>query len=267
MNEKKTLKIFLIVLLSFAIYYVLSLNFKFLKLSIDKITHQGLISYILTYFIIGIPLFIGTYVINQKTNIFQELGLGKNIFNGILLSLLFTIPMFLGGFIFFRFNSNIDIQTLIAGTLVAGFMEELFFRGFLFGQLFKNTRLGFIPSIILGALIFASGHLYQSQDASELVGIFLVTFSGAIFFAWLFVEWNYNLWVPIFTHTFMNLSWDLFDVDNSALGDTKANIFRALTILIAIVFTITFKKRKNQKMTINKHTLLLKKKEKGILPG
>jgi hypothetical protein len=158
--------------------------------------------------------------------------------------------MFIGGLLFFKFSQNIRIENLIAGTIVAGFMEELYFRGFLFGQLFRNTNWGFIPSILFGALIFAFGHLYQSQNIGELVGIFMITFSGAVFFAWLYVEWNYNLWVPILTHSFMNLSWSLFEIDHSALGDIKANIFRGLTILIAIVFTILYKRNRNEKLTI-----------------
>lgn len=90
----------------------------------------------------------------------------------------------------------------------------------------------------------------------------MITFSGAIFFAWLFVEWNFNLWVPILTHTLMNLSWNIFQVDNSALGDMKANIFRGLTILIAIIFTILYKKNRNEKLSINRQTLILKRKNR-----
>jgi uncharacterized protein len=259
MKPKETLKIIFVIFLSFTTYYLLFLNFKTVKVQLDKITQQGLISYILTYLIVGVPIFIGTYLINKSPNIFKSLGLLSNILAALWTSLLFTLPMFIGGILFFKFNQQIDIENLIAGTIVAGFMEELYFRGFLFGQLFRKTNLGFIPSIFFGALIFAFGHLYQSHNITELLGVFMVTFSGAIFFAWLFVEWSYNLWVPILTHTLMNLSWNLFQVDNSALGDIKANIFRGLTILIAIIFTILYKKSRNEKLIINRQTLMLKK--------
>lgn len=260
--KPQTKKIILLVVVSFAAYYVLFSNFKPIKLWFDTITQQGLVSYILTYFIIGIPIFLGTNLIDKRTAVTKSLGLSHNIFTAVWTSFLFTLPMFVGGFSFFKLNHQIDMENLIAGTIVAGFMEELYFRGFLFGQLFKKTKLGFIPSIFFGALIFAFGHLYQSQNISELVGIFAVTFFGAIFSAWLYVEWNYNLWVPIFTHTLMNLSWNLFEVHNSALGDVKANIFRGLTILTAILFTILYKKKRNEKLTVNKQTIL--KKKNGI---
>lgn len=259
MKSRETLRTVILVFICFAVYHFLFLNFKPVKLGLDKITHQGLVSYILTYLIIGIPVFAGTWLINRPEGILKSLGFSAGLLTAAAVSLLFTLPMFVGGLLFFRFSGQIEVQNLIAGTLVAGFMEELYFRGFLFGQLFRKTRLGFITSILLGAVIFASGHLYQSQDTRELIGIFLITFSGAIFFAWLYVEWNYNLWVPILTHTFMNLSWSLFKIDDSALGDVKANIFRGLTILTAIVFTILYKRKKNQKLAVNRQTLLLKR--------
>lgn len=259
MKAKTSIKIFLLIALSFITYYISFLNFQTLKNKLDKVTQQGLTSYILTYILIGIPIFIGTFLIDKKTTVAQSLGLSKNFLTGFWVSILFTLPMFLGGLIFFKFNLNIEPQNLIAGTLVAGFMEELYFRGFLFGLLFKKTNLGFIPSISLGALIFAFGHLYQSQDINELVGIFTITFFGAVFFAWLYVEWNYNLWIPILTHTLMNLSWHLFEIDHTALGGTTANVFRGLTILTAITFTILYKKYHRQKLAINRHTIMLKR--------
>lgn len=263
MKLSATLRVVLLVLISFALYYVLFQNFQDIKSKLDTVTHQGLISYILIYFIIGVPIFIGTCVINNNINYLKYLGLSGNVLTGLGLAALFTIPMFVGGLFFYKFNKIIDFQTLIAGTLLAGFFEELYFRGFLFGQLFKKTSLGFIPAIFFGALVFASGHLYQSQNISELIGIFIVTFSGAIFFAWLYVEWNYNLWVPVFTHTFMNLSWNLFAVDSSALGSVTANVFRGLTIVLAIVFTIKYKRRHHHKLLVNRGTLF-SKKEGGI---
>lgn len=260
MKSIQTKKVILLVFLSFLTYYFLLLNFKPIKVRLDKLTEQGLFSYILTYLIVGIPIFVGTIFIDKRNSIFKSLGLSSNILIAILTSVLFTLPMFIGGMFFFKFNQKIDLQHLIAGTIVAGFMEELYFRGFLFGQLFKNTNLGFILSILFCALIFAFGHLYQSQNINELVGIFMITFSGAVFFAWLYAEWNYNLWVPIMTHTFMNLSWNLFEIDNSALGDMKANIFRSLTILTAILFTIIYKRNRKEKLTINREALIMNKK-------
>ncbi len=246
-------------LIGFAAYLLLREYFAPIKANLDKLTHDGLTSYTLTYFIIGIPIYLATYLINPGINIFKNLGIFHNPIKPFLLALVFSIPMFLGGLVFFEFNHDISIPNIIAGTIVIGFVEELFYRGFLFGQLYKYTKLGFISAIFLGAIVFATGHLYQSQDTLELVGIFMVTFMGAVLFAWLYVEWNYNLWVPIFLHALMNLAWHLFNMDQTALGGLLPNVFRGLTIALAIVFTIVYKKKQNQKLVITINKLILKK--------
>lgn len=258
MNLKQSYKAILFTLAFFALYLFLKQYFSLIKDWLDGFTQNGLLSYILAYLVIGIPIYVGTYIIYPKLNIFKSLGLYHNPIKPFVIALLFSLPMFLGGLFFFEFNQEISIPNLIAGTIVVGFIEELFYRGFLFGQLFKYTRLGFISSITIGALIFASGHLYQSQDTFELIGIFLVTFMGAFLFAWLFVEWNYNLWIPIFLHTLMNLVWHLFEMDQTALGGMLPNIFRGLTIAVAIVFTILYKRNRNQELIIKKEILISK---------
>ena len=252
----KTIRNTIITLIYFLVYYIAMECFRDIMQVVDKLFNYKLLSYFITYIIMGFPIFLGTCFIHNNFKIFDHLGLSKNILQGLILALLFVVPMFLGGFIFYPFNPKISIPNLIAGTILAGLFEELYFRGFLFGQIFRNTKLGFIPSIIVGALVFASAHLYQSQDFSTMAGIFITTFLGSIFFAWLFVEWDYNLWVPIFLHTFMNLSWNLFNVSDNALGDLFSNLFRGLTIAAAIVLTIFYKKKHGQKLTINRYTLL-----------
>lgn len=259
MKPKETRKVVYLVLFSFAGFYILLSNFKVIKTALDTITHQGLTSYILAYLIIGIPIFAACILLDGRSRFFKNLGLSSNIFTAVWVSLLFTLPMFLGGLFFFKFNHQIKVENIIAGTIVAGFMEELYFRGFLFGQLFRRTILGFILSVLPGAFIFALGHLNQSQNLSEIAGIFLITFSGAVFFAWLYVEWNFNLWVPVLIHAFMNLAWSLFEFDTTALGDVKANVFRGLTIATAIVFTILYKRHNGQKLGVNGQTILLSK--------
>ena len=249
--------------IAFLIYYAAFEQFEGIMLFIDKVFNYKLLSYLITYLIVGIPIFAGTYFINDSKRILKNLGLSQNILHGIILASIFSFPMFIGGFTLGTVGVDISIPNLIAKTIFAGFFEELYFRGFLFGQIFKNTKLGFIPSILVCALVFASGHLYQSQNVSILFGVFLTTFSGALFFAWLFVEWSYNLWVPIFLHTLMNLSWMLFTVNDNALGNVSSNVFRGLTIAISIIVTVLYKRKKGQNLMINRQTLWMKKE----LPG
>ena len=254
-----TTRTIIITILSFLFYYFLSRYFADILKAIDQLIRFHLLSYFITYAIIGLPIIIGTFLIHRDKDLFRHLGLNKSFLTGMLIAFIFAIPMLAGGLAFFPVNEENTIERIIKATLFAGFFEELYFRGFLFGQLFRYTKAGFIPSIIIGAIIFASAHLYQSDEFSTLVGIFLATFMGSVFFAWLFVEWQYNLWVAIFLHAFMNLAWEIAVVSDNALGDFSGNIFRVLTIALAIIGTIIYKQRRGMMMEINKRTLLWKK--------
>ncbi|MCK8520413.1 CPBP family intramembrane metalloprotease [Aquimarina sp. D1M17] len=257
-----TIKNLLIIILSFGLYFIFDdLYFKDLRKWFVVQTNQLGISHLLTYMITGIPLFLGTLLIGKRTDFFQNLGLNKSLFKGFLFALICTLPMFIGFGVVFELNTTIKIDTILIGVVAAGFFEELYFRGFLFGLPFRKTKLGFILSVLFGALYFGSLHLYQSTELYELLGIFLITFLGGILFAWVYAEWNFNIWVPIFLHMLMNLAWELFSVSDNALGGIYSNVFRLLTIALVINTTILYKKRKGIKLTVNKKTLLFQKQE------
>src|SRR5690606_10307610 len=110
MKPNQTKKIKVIVIQLFSAYYFLCEILTPIKLLLDKITQQGLISYVLTYLIIGIPIFTGTLLLNKTISIFKSLGLSSSISTALWTSLLFTLPMFIGGLLLFKFNQHIDIE-------------------------------------------------------------------------------------------------------------------------------------------------------------
>lgn len=257
---KKTLKTAVITLISFAVYFILQkMYFKDLRTSIDIYLNNLWLSHFIVYVIVGLPLFAGVMLMHNYKEAIGSLGLNKSITTGFTFALICTLPMLIGYAFVFKFKSEITLSQIIINALCAGFFEELYFRGFLFGQLYRFTKIGFIPSIITCALVFALAHLYQSQDPATLIGIFLTTFMGAILFAWVYVEWNNNLWVPVFLHLFMNLFWSLFSAGDNAFGGIYSNIFRAVTIIMIITLTILYKTRKHIKLEVTRKTVWMKK--------
>lgn len=152
--------------------------------------------------------------------------------------------MYVGFSIIFNFNSDVSLNNILIDILSAGFFEELYFRGFLFRLPFRNTKLRFIFSVLFGAIYFDMLHLYQSNDLIKLFGIFLVTSLGGILFAWVYAEWNFNIWIPVFLHMLMNLAWELFFVSDNALGGIYSNVFRFSTLGLVILVTKSYKKIK-----------------------
>jgi uncharacterized protein len=202
-----------------------------------------------------IPVVIATAALYGFRNVLKTLGLQNGFLVGLAFSVIIVLPMFLGSAIIGKFMSELNLLETIHRTFLAGFMEELLFRGFLFGLLFRKLKWGFIPASLPGAIIFGMSHLYQGSGIAETIGIFAVTFIGALWFAWLYIEWNKNLWVPIWMHILMNLSWTIFDVSSNALGGFEANIFRIITIALSVLITIAYCRRRKL-FRINKQNLL-----------
>jgi hypothetical protein len=256
---KKDLNYILQLCIAFGLYFLANeLWFSDIYYAIENLIHTYALSFFLTYLLIGLPVLLFVFFTNQY-KILRALGLSSNIFVGLVLSFVFTIPMFIGYGISANFEISLDAEAFWFMCVFAAFFEELYYRGVFFGQIFRKTRLGFLPSLLVSAIIFASLHMYQSQDFATLTGIFFTTFMGAGLFAWLYVEWNYNLWVPIGLHFFMNLSWEMFDISENALGDLSANLYRGLTILFAVGGTILYKRMKKQSLGVNRDTLFMKK--------
>jgi membrane protease YdiL (CAAX protease family) len=258
---KKPLHVLIITLATFAVYYLLDERyFSDMRTWFYEITNQFGVSHIIAYAISGIPLIIGALLMHKPSAVIDSFGLNRSFPKAIAFSLICTVPMLIGYGIFFDFNTELTLNVFLISGLAAAFFEELFFRGFLYGQVYRYTNFGFFPSVIAGALLFASVHMYQSTDPAELAGIFAVTFMGGLFFAWMYSEWNHNIWVPVGVHFFMNIFWMLFSAGDNALGGLYANIFRVMTIVLVIGLTIGYKKKKGLPLEINRRTIWLKKK-------
>ena len=257
----RSISVIVITLVSFCVYFFLSqAYFSELRQWVKGFIPNLGISHLVVFLIVSLPVILGASIINEFKRCQSTLGLNRSILKGILFALLCTLPMFIGFAICFSYNSDLTSDEVVITGVAAAFFEEFIFRGFLFGQLFRFTKLGFIPAILLGALLFAAMHLHQSNDPITLLGIFSTTFMGAVLFAWLFTEWNYNLWVPIFLHFFMNLAWMVFAVSENAFGGIYANSFRLITIALAIILTLVYKRKKQLPININKETIWMKKR-------
>lgn len=240
-KSKSLLSVLIIVVFLFALYGKRLLQ-NFVVINFESPLINLLYSY--SWWLLPIAITVG--VLYGFKNVLKELCLNQNLWTGFAFSLIVVSPMLISSAVVGELTPNLDILNLLKKTLFAGFMEELLFRGFLFGLLFRKFGWGFIPASLLGATIFAISHLYQGSTTSELIGVFIATFIGSAWFAWLFIEWKENLWIPIFLHIFMNLSWTLFNVSDNAMGGTYTNVFRIITIVLTVIATIQFNKRKDR---------------------
>ena len=122
------------------------------------------IHYILHYLIAGIIPAAALLLLHRPDTILYRLGLTHGFGRGLLFGVLSTVPMFAGYAVIGSFNRETPPDHMFTFIVVAGFFEELIFRGFVFGELFRTARWGFLPAATLTALAFGSLHLYQGDD-------------------------------------------------------------------------------------------------------
>ena len=174
----------------------------------------------------------------------MDLGLDGNFKTGWIVGFVASLPLLI--ILGVAGHATLNTSTLVFGVLtfsiVPGIAEEILFRGFAFGLLYRRVRLGFWLSIILPTAIFAIGHLYQASGIWDALGILAITGAGSVWFAWLYVSWDYNLWVPIAMHAFMNAWASIFVINtasaSAALGGTTSDIARLLTVLLSVILTL-----------------------------
>lgn len=167
-----------------------------------------------------------------------ELGLRARFGRAAAFSFVAALPMLLAFGVSSPINPKMTVLSVTVGCFLAPFAEELLFRGYLFGQLYRRAQWGFWLSAIVPSALFALGHAYQSDSPLELIGIFAVTGIGGLLGCWLYLRWNGNLWVVFCLHALMNLWWEVFGVAETALGGWIANGARLATVTLAIVLTI-----------------------------
>lgn len=214
--------------------------------------------YLINYVVAGMIPAAALWLLHKPRKIIPSIGLADRFGAGVLFAVLATLPMLIGYACIGTFDREVSADHLLTRVVIAGFFEELVFRGFVFGQLFRYARWGFLPAALLTAVAFGSLHLYQGNDPASAMGAFAVTAAGSVFFSWIYVEWNYNLWCAICLHTLMNLPWIVFSVSASgAVGGMGANLLRAGTVAIAIGLTIAYKKQRGLPYSINFKSLIV----------
>ncbi|MEZ5031153.1 MAG: CPBP family intramembrane glutamic endopeptidase [Saprospiraceae bacterium] len=149
-------------------------------------------------------LSLALLLIHRHTNLAAVWGLAADHRLAFRKAFLFCLPMLIGYGVMANLNIHASWRAVAWTIILAPVLEELVFRGFLFGQLFRFAGWGFIPAGLINALVFGALHLYQASDLWSAIGIFSVTAMGGMWFAWLYIEWDRNLWVPLFMHMLMN---------------------------------------------------------------
>ena len=190
-----------------------------------------------------VPAFVTALIVGRK-NLMHVWGFDKTPWRGLAFAFLCTLPL---PIVYASTTPLQDPSTMFAEVInyavLPGIAEEVLFRCFLFGVLFRVAKWGFLPAAMLGAVIFGAGHLYQGNAVLDSLGVFGITLVAGLWWAWIYVEWDYNPWVPIGFHVFMNGWFNVFVVSDTALLPIAGEIARASVVVISITVTLAIKRQ------------------------
>jgi len=195
-----------------------------------------------------LPLGLGAALFGRSQAL-ASLGLDRPILTALAVGLAATLILPLGYAATAPFSPpDQPLQTALRSAILPGIAEEVLFRAFLFGFLFRFAGWGFLPAALVGAALFGAGHLYQAKGVADSAAVFAITALGAIWFAWLYVEWGFNIWVPAAFHVLMNFYWDWFAISDTAIGSITANALRLGVILLSVAVTIIAARRRGGRL-------------------
>lgn len=259
----------LIVFISFFLYMLIdSYYFDEFYNNLNGNINQPILSYLIVYLIVGFPIFIGILQFADKKYFFDNIGIKGDFKEGFLFGIVTTLPMVIAYSLYFSINKDFSLNSFFI-LMVGVFFNEVFFRGFFFRQIY-NTKLGFLPIILLNLLIiiiirFLSYQFNSYPNYEELLLILFLDIANIVvfsfleisFFAWLYIEWNFNLWIVVFSHFFIDL-WGRFFIftENISTNTVIYKIaFQIVSFLAMIIITYFYKKKKNIPFEINKNTI------------
>jgi len=102
-----------------------------------------------------------------------------------------------------RGNLAALIVSLILTWTEAAFIEEMFFRAYLYNRLtdlFGRERAGLILALVIQAILFGLGHTYQG-----LTGVIDTALAGLLI-GMIYLYGRRNLWLPILVHGIIDTS-------------------------------------------------------------
>lgn len=165
----------------------------------------------------------------------RELGLLSSSRRGLAIGFLASAPMLLGFAVAMPLAAITSVPRIAYLALLAPFAEEVLFRAFACGTLYRRAHLPLWLAIGLTAVVFGYGHVEKGQSPAQMVELLLLTGSGGAFFAWFYIRSGFNLWVPFALHVCMNLWWELFDVARTAIGGWYPFALQATTVLVGVL--------------------------------
>ena len=167
---------------------------------------------------------------------------GLCCFKGKLKQFLYFIPMIIMSCVNLKNGLGLTAPLAVAllmmvNLAVAGYVEEIIFRGFLFQAMAKDNLRS---AIIVSAITFGAGHIVNLANTADTLGVLLqVCYAIVVGFMYtLIVHKGASLWPCIASHMFVNGS-STFALERGPFSDLVGVVFgQATTDLVQLCSSI-----------------------------
>jgi len=176
-----------------------------------------------------------------------ELGLAASPLPALAFAVVASSPMLIGFALTRGVTPHMGPMPILFLTVLSPIVEEIEFRGLGVRNLQRGTGWPFWAMVWPQALLFGWGHVEQGQSFADMVGLMLLTGSGAVVFGWLVYRWQ-SLWFPIVLHVCMNLWWEVFGVSKTASGGWFPFVVQTGSILFAVGITLYWTKAQDDSL-------------------
>ncbi len=187
--------------------------------------------------------FVATFFLANRSwaRMLDMLGLsGSGFLPGLIFGFIAALPQLIGQIVLHGIKHDLTFMDIWIYGIHPGYHEEIFFRAFLIGLLVRYVRVPFLIPLVVSSLVFGMGHLYQAHSFSESTVVFLSAFGVGIGFYLFYKYSGWNLWFPLFLHSFMDSATTLANFSGNITMSTNENLYRGSTILLGILYCVYY---------------------------
>ena len=147
-----------------------------------------------------------------------------------------------------RNESVVEVALHILTMLCVGFLEEVIFRGLLFGAMRENNEK---VAILVSSLTFGVGHminLFNGSGIGLLANLLQVVYATAagFLFVMIYIR-SHSLWIPIASHGIFNAMSIFIKEENvTAVTQILTSLLLTLILLAYALYLLLFFKEKHK---------------------
>ena len=168
----------------------------------------------------------------RDLSVTEAFGLRGGVLRGVGFGLGATIPMIAA--LFLSPLEGFQLDLTIGSGIIGPLAEEILFRGFLFGLLWRVAGWSVPVSILASSLLFGLAH------DGDILGTALPLAAGGAVLAWVAWKWN-SLWPALALHACMNLWWDAVRGEHVVPGVGPDLMSTAQLLSVALAVGLTFR--------------------------